>query len=415
MAHLPTILKNQKHWDSIVLAIRSGSHAYGLNTDTSDVDINYIYLPSEEERNNIFNEEKQRTNDEVVVSTYDNLRNPLNPKLEITGYTLKRYFELASGCNPNIMEIMFGDEKNILKIDKIGEQLRRNRDIFLSKKAYHTLTGYAFAQMAKIERHYKWLSKGELVEPKREDFGLPSVSVNMDEVFKVVQRIQDEWVLNSANVEREIRDSILETVWEHIYYTTQVQINWGNWPIEYEKAIMAKIKNDLDLGDDVYMKLGKEAEYRRAVKQYKSWLDWKANRNVERARLEKEHKHDTKHSSHLIRLLIVAHQLLTTGKWNVLLDADSRTLLRDIKNGAYDYDAIKKMSEEWRAKTEEAYKTSTLPMKVDREQINKLYWELVSKNNPMQLFWNPKQIKDLVVEALKERDADKSRHLFGPA
>lgn len=376
----------------ILLAVKSGSNAYGLNTEKSDLDINYIYLQDEKDRNNIFNEEKQESNNLDFLTKYDSLRNPLNPKMEVTGYTLKRYFELAAGCNPNIMEIMFGAEHNILEISELGKILRDNRDIFLSKKAYHTLTGYAFAQMAKIERHFKWLQKGEIPEPKREDFGLPNVSVNMDEVFKVVQRIQDEWVLNSANLDREIRDSVLETVWEHIYYATGRSIHWGNWPAEYEKDILKKIANDLQLGDDVYIKLSKEAEYRRAVKQYKSWLEWKQNRNKERQKLEKDYRFDSKAAMHLIRLQLVALQLLTTGSWNVFMDTDSRSFLMDIRNGKYTYDEVKKFSEDYRIKTDEAYKTSSLPSRVNRDKINELYWNIVKKDHTVfdfsQLFKN---------------------------
>mgnify|MGYP001607055563 CR=1 FL=1 len=55
--------------------------------------------------------------------------------------------KLAGDANPNILELLFVSNEHILTMTEAGERLRANRNLFLSQKALHTVSGYAFAQL----------------------------------------------------------------------------------------------------------------------------------------------------------------------------------------------------------------------------------------------------------------------------
>jgi hypothetical protein len=68
--------------------------------------------------------------------------------------------------NPNMVDSLFTDETCVIKCTKIGQHVRDNRKTFLSKKAWHTFKGYAYAQMHKMrsKEHDKDGSRYEMVE-----------------------------------------------------------------------------------------------------------------------------------------------------------------------------------------------------------------------------------------------------------
>src|SRR5581483_4801260 len=53
-------------------------------------------------------------------------------------------------CNPNIIDSLYTPEWCVLLTTPIGQLIRENRSLFLSKRAYHTFSGYANSQAKKI-------------------------------------------------------------------------------------------------------------------------------------------------------------------------------------------------------------------------------------------------------------------------
>lgn len=66
-------------------------------------------------------------------------------------YEVKKYFNLLLKQNPNVISLLWLDEKDYVTVTNTGEWLLRNRDIFSSKKAYHSFSGYAYGQLHKME------------------------------------------------------------------------------------------------------------------------------------------------------------------------------------------------------------------------------------------------------------------------
>lgn len=363
--------------DRLIYLTLHGSQAYGLATKTSDVDVKGIVIPPVEVENDLFQRFEQAENNPWVESTFSFLKNPHNPKFESTVYSLKKFIGLAANVNPNIIELLWTDSTQQYVFVKPMDMLVGNRDLFLSSKAKFTFSGYAYAQLAKIERHRKWIVEGELQKPNRKDFGLPEITPRgFDEVHKYVKQKLEEWNLSKIPMDEMSRNELKETVWELITEVSNASVTWDNWPEVYWLSAQEKLVHDLGLSEEVSRLIQAEYAYKRAVEKYQSWENWKKNRNPERAKLEEKSGYDTKHASHLIRLLRMGYEILTEKK--VIVSRPDKEELLSIKKGAWTYEKVMEYAEKMQKKLDDCYKTTTLPKSVDFVKINNLYNNMVS-------------------------------------
>lgn len=65
-------------------------------------------------------------------------------------YEIKKAFRLLLGQNPNIMALLWLQEKDYIHISPAGRMILDNRDIFVSKQAYHSFIGYAHGQFHRM-------------------------------------------------------------------------------------------------------------------------------------------------------------------------------------------------------------------------------------------------------------------------
>ena len=361
--------------DGLIFVTRHGSVAYGLNTETSDLDLKGFCIPPDEIEYDLFQKFEQSENHEGFNNRYAYLANPKNPKIESTVFSLKKIFVLAANCNPNCLELFFVDPSDYLLMTPEMEKILENRDLFISSKTKFTFSGFAYSQLAKIERHRKWLVEGELKEPTRVEFGLPDVSPRgFDEVNKYVKQKLEEWNLSKFPLDEMTRNDLKETIWELITEVSGASISWDNWPEAYWLSAQQKLVHDLGLSEQVAKLIQAEYAYKRAVEKYQSWLNWKKNRNKERAVLEEKSGYDTKHASHLVRLMRMGYEILTEGK--VIVKRPDREEILAIKKGAWSYEKVMEYADEMQRKLDEAYKITKLPKTVDFKKINVLYHEI---------------------------------------
>lgn len=352
-----------------------GSQAYGLNNEFSDVDVKGIVIPPKEVENDLFHRFEQAENHASVEEKLGHLKNPKNPKFESVLYSLRKFMVLAANINPNIVELLWTDPADHFVFKSPMEKLMEHRDLFLSSKAKFTFSGYAFAQAAKIERHRKWIVMGELHEPNREDFGLPPVRPRqLDEVFGFIKSEVERWNLSQFPMEEMERSELKETIWELLYQMNGLQVGWDNWPQAYEAGVVARLAKEYDLKDEVVELLNRERQFKRAKEQYASWLNWKKNRNPERHKLEEKSGYDTKHASHLVRLMRMGYEILTDHK--VVTRRPDREEILAVKNGAWSYEQVMEFAKSMQSKLDEAYKTTTLKKSVDFAKVNQLYHTL---------------------------------------
>ena len=128
------IIQHLREKSNLILVGYGGSHAYGTNMETSDIDIRGIYLNPENEVFGLHPDSEQITvpNEDVVI------------------YSMKKMFHLLSNCNPNVIEILGLRPEDYIYMTDAGKQMIQNRHCFLSKKAIYTFGKYADSQLNRL-------------------------------------------------------------------------------------------------------------------------------------------------------------------------------------------------------------------------------------------------------------------------
>jgi len=132
-----------------------GSRAYACEREDSDFDIYGFAIPPREDlfphlRGEIidFSRPKNRFGqwEELHLTHPDT-----GMEYGFTVYSITKYFRLVMDGNPNMVDSLWTADNCVLHTSKIGQLVRDNRKMFLSKKCYHTFKGYSFAQIKKLQ------------------------------------------------------------------------------------------------------------------------------------------------------------------------------------------------------------------------------------------------------------------------
>lgn len=159
---LPKLQNNNEkpEWlNSTDYEVIMGSTAYGVSTDFSDLD---IYAMTISPLEYIFPERfggyihgfSKNINDFKVFQKhhYPHTSSTFGDvEVDMNVYNITHYFRLTMDNNPNMLDSLFVPDNMILNISPIGQLMRDNRDMFLSKKLYYTYFGYAHKQMSKAK------------------------------------------------------------------------------------------------------------------------------------------------------------------------------------------------------------------------------------------------------------------------
>ncbi len=294
-----------------ILRVRHGSHAYGTNIATSDLDVKGVCI-------------EPMTHQLGFLHTFEQYERAASKGHETDEviYSLKKFAKLAADCNPNIIEVLHVDDADILQIDEFGEELRAHRNAFLSKKAKYTFSGYANAQLKRIKTHRAWLLNPPQALPTRKSFGLSETS--------------------------KISASELGA---------------------FEASVQQGM--DIEMPKDVLTLFVLEKRYASAKTQFEQYENWKKTRNAARADLEAKYGYDTKHGMHLLRLMRMCVEILETGKV-LVRRPDFEELLR-IRAGEWSYDRLIEEAERLERKCDDLYLTTeTLPREADRKFLDEL-------------------------------------------
>jgi predicted nucleotidyltransferase len=335
----------------------AGSRAYGMATPTSDLDHRGLFVAPPE----------------YVLGAFKSIEQVEYSDQDTVIYELGKFVKLASDANPNIIELLFTDGDAVLFTTPTFERLKAQAHLFLSKKARHTFSGYAMAQLKRIKGHHKWI-----MNPQPEK--APSLAQ------------YTTWVDEKGKVHRLYGHDNWESYWEnmnHKYFL--VKTHGENCFRMYEsdgercpRGIVTEDGTQFRYTEDFPerlrwveyrgMLLADMVKFKEARTNWRDYWDWKRNRNEARAALEEKHGFDTKHASHLVRLMRMAEEILTEGKV-IVRRPDAKELLA-IRNGSFDYDQLITWAAEQDEKLEKLYATSPLQNSPNREAIDALLIEL---------------------------------------
>ena len=146
----PSHMKNNVHYEVIM-----GSTAYGVADDTSDMDIYGFCMPPKHilfpyENGHIVGFGKKPENFEQFQQHHI-IDKGRGKEYDISIYNIVKFFNLCMENNPNMVDALFVPTRCILHSTQIGEMVRDNRKLFLSKRVWHKFKGYAFSQLHKMK------------------------------------------------------------------------------------------------------------------------------------------------------------------------------------------------------------------------------------------------------------------------
>ncbi|MBI3886111.1 MAG: nucleotidyltransferase domain-containing protein [Opitutae bacterium] len=119
-----------------------GSRAYGLATDSSDIDRRGVYLAPAELHWSLYGAPEQ-VEDNAEQTCY---------------WELQKFIVMALKANPNILECLYSPL--VEKTSPLGDKLLGLRGGFLSQMVFQTFNGYALSQFKKIEQDLR--NQGEV-------------------------------------------------------------------------------------------------------------------------------------------------------------------------------------------------------------------------------------------------------------
>lgn len=288
-----------------IYEVRSGSHLYGTNNINSDEDFRGICVVTISQ----------------MIDPFENFEQQIETKeTDRVVYNIQKFFPLCADANPNILELLFADEKNIVVMSEDGEYLLDNRHLFLSQKIRKTFMGYAEAQLKRIKLHRGYLLNPPKGKPERKDFGLPESPFFGNEKMNSVIHAPEE----------------------------TISPQWREYVL-------------------------KEKQYRSASEDWQKYQQWKQNRNPKRFEIEKKYNYDVKHANHLFRLLFEGQELLQTCNLNFPLK--SAPFLRAVLNGDFTYEQLINAFETQKIEFDKC--ESILPNKPNLDKLKEVYYNIV--------------------------------------
>ncbi|TXH10823.1 MAG: hypothetical protein E6R03_14950 [Hyphomicrobiaceae bacterium] len=360
-----------------------GSHAYGMGTPQSDVDIRGVCIPPRTIRNSFHKTFEQWQSPAQVGSWGPKSEYALSQldgtaadsyvtcasTADVTVFSLTKFVGLAAKANPNILELLFCADQHLLYSAPAWDELRAARQLFLSKKCMHTYSGYAHSQLHKIKGHRAWLLDPPARKPTRGDFGLPEESVLPANVRSAIDEATAatirQWGVDEG-LDEILTGAALDVLRERMVDFQQAVIGVNR--DQLDDAIHEVAASSLGLSDGVLAAVKAERAYRQSSKHWQSYVQWQTNRNPARAEMEAKFGYDLKHASHLVRLMRTGTEILRDGDLRVLRpDADE---LLAIRKGAYTYEQVLEIAATEEAAMKAAMLTSRLPKTPDHEKID---------------------------------------------
>ena len=301
---------------NIILLGLGGSHAYGMETETSDIDIRGV-----------------ATNSAYNILTGQDFEQVVETNTDTVIYSFDKIVDLLCSCNPNTIEILGLKPEHYLYLTPAGRELVNNRHMFLSKRAIHSFGGYANSQLRRMEHK----AARELNQAKMEENILKSI-----EHASVDFRVKYFGMPDDA-IKLYIDKAINPELESEIF----MDISLSHYPLRDYRSLWNEMNN--------------------IVKAYNKF----GGRNA------KAVAHDKlgKHMAHLVRLYLMCFDILEYGEIITYRDKE-HDFLMDIRFGRY-LDENKQPTEEFykiidrlEAHLNTLAEKTNLPDNVNRDEIN---------------------------------------------
>lgn len=301
----------------IILLGLGGSYAYGTNNENSDIDFRGITLnlPSDLLGLTEFEQYEDHATDTVI-------------------YSFNKIVKLLLECNPNTIELLGLDGNQYLIKTPLGQELLDNKDLFLSKRAAKSFGGYAGAQLRRLQNA---IARDSMPQKEREQH-----------IYNSVKNTLEDFGRKNESFHK------------------------GNINIYIDKSDNPKLETELFI----------DAEYKHMpLRDYENMLSAMNHvirdyDKIGKRNRKKDDDHLNKHAMHLIRLFMMAVDILEKGEIRTHRTDDAE-LLRSIRRGDFQKEdktfskEFYQMLSDYEKRLENAARTTGLPDNPDMEKVEK--------------------------------------------
>ncbi len=277
---------------NLIYLCKSGSHLYKLNTIESDEDYVGVFIP---DITYYFGNKNIKIINSLSVKDKDKNGKNTAEAIDVTLYSINEFIKLVSKCNPNIIELLYANEEDILYIHETFQKVIDERDMFLNKTYIdNAFYNYAISQKRKMfskRANYKaFLIMSELMDKR---------NVTVEEFY----------------YDDKLRDFI-ESEKEYKVLIDKIKHNSGN-----------RIDLLLDNGKEIteLIKFSANDTIKTAIQKIENRI------KMYGYRVNDDKTYDKKFASHTVRLLDEAIQLFETGK--IMFPLQQHKAIMEIKTG----------------------------------------------------------------------------------
>ena len=367
-----------------------GSTLYGTAIEgVSDVDYGGVYIVPKEDLLGLPEFYEPQVSDE---------------KHDVTYYELGRWVELLMKANPNALESLYApDDKIIGEIHPAIRMIIENRELFLTKECFASLSGYAVSQIKKcrglnkkcvqpvLERKevldFCYTFKGQGSQSMKEFLaekgldqkycGLVNIP-NMKDTYGVYydfasylhfEDLDDitkrNIVFKSGLVDANDVDKIFNRMDNKEFFGYSGIVHPEGKSNEVRLSSIPKGEKPICFM--TYNQNGYESHCRK----YKEYQEWVEKRNPVRYESNLKSNYDCKNVMHCVRLLHMGKELAEGKGFNVVRTWDRQFLL-DIRNHKYEYEEIINYTENLFEDMKQLIESCVLPETVDKYKVNEL-------------------------------------------
>lgn len=204
----------------------TGSIAYAASDDSSDMDIVGFCMPPKEIifphlGGEIFGFGSQQKRFEVFQQHHVELKEH-RKEVDITIYSIVKFFQLAMENNPNMVDVMFLPRRCVLHSSQIYEHVRDNRQLFLHKGSWGKFRGYAYSQLSKIK------NGANKSNPKRQE-SIDKYGFDVKFAYHIVRLILEvEQILVNHDLNIECNGAILRSIRNGEWTLTDIEEWFSN-------------------------------------------------------------------------------------------------------------------------------------------------------------------------------------------
>ena len=231
MKNLSPELRKELFPDNLVLMGYRGSIAHNMyvpNTDPNsidDIDLMGVYFAPRDYYLGL-----------GIGENHEKGKNKFVDKYDAVYYEFKRFVGLLLNSNPNVLGMLWLRDNHYLTKTKVGQLLIDNRDLFVSKGAYKSFTGYAYSQLKKMDHYVFEGYMGEKRKSLVDKYGYDCK--NAAHCIRLLRMGMEYLTTGELNVFREDAPQLLE-------------IKRGGWELE-------RVKEEADrlfkLTDEAYVR-----------------------------------------------------------------------------------------------------------------------------------------------------------------